>query len=41
MNVRFSGAFLLWILNISIQPAFTYPNLTIEALEQSVKYVQS
>ena len=25
----------------SIQPAFTYSNLTIETLEQDVKYVQS
>ena len=32
---------ILCLLNESSQPAFTCSNLTIETLEQGVKYVQS
>ena len=28
-------------VHIVTQPVFTYPNLTIETLEQGVKYVQN
>ena len=32
---------ILVTLEVTTQPAFTYSKLTIEALEQGVKYVQS
>ena len=49
-NQRFSDVFrgykktsvMKWVnLNVATQPAFTCSKLTIETLEQGVKYVQS
>ena len=38
-QIKFS--FLMFLCSIAAQPAITYSKLTIETLEQGVKYVQS